>query len=603
MIRMIFSTVRAPQEPALTVESLAIRQTGRPSIGGRAGDHAVGRQPIGERRWRTRRPRRTSPRRRAGAIRSRANSLPFARWPRGTSRRRPPRSRAQVGHRWVLGHRVVLLGRLLPGGHTHLVTTIRTAARLGTAAGRTRSSLTVASGAGRLAGTLTPSAAVADRLRPTGHGDRHERAQHRLEAGEGHADRVAVELDQPADAGAASRRPRASTCSRRVTSDCSSAGSLPVSLSPSSTRNAEPRGSPRGWPGSRRAWNSAPISDPARCRCSSRSSREALHRAAHADERGRRRAATCDTHQAAPSSSSRQVVGHRLEPRLHRAAAQPVEHLESRLEHGQAVDRQPPAPRPPVERATRRVRRRRCCRRRRACASPSASRGTARRRRAGTAAAACGTAPAASPWRRRRRRRRCSAAGCRRCGRAPRRPPRPRSAGTPVVTMQNSSPPMRAARLPCASPLARLTASATATISRSPASWPNESLTCLSRLMSASTSDTGVPSLGVVAPCSPRAARPRRAGWPGPSAGPGTPAVRCARGGRPARRRPRPGWPPRRPKSMSVRANRRWPGVPGRVDLAPDPRVDHERHAEAGVLAAARRAARPPTVPSSTSAT
>ena len=31
MIRMIFSTVRAPHEPALTVESLAIRQTGRPS--------------------------------------------------------------------------------------------------------------------------------------------------------------------------------------------------------------------------------------------------------------------------------------------------------------------------------------------------------------------------------------------------------------------------------------------------------------------------------------------------------------------------------------------------------------------------------------------
>ena len=31
MIRMIFSTVRAPHEPAFTVESLAIRQTGRPS--------------------------------------------------------------------------------------------------------------------------------------------------------------------------------------------------------------------------------------------------------------------------------------------------------------------------------------------------------------------------------------------------------------------------------------------------------------------------------------------------------------------------------------------------------------------------------------------
>ena len=32
MIRMIFSTVRAPQEPAFTVESLAIRQTVRPSM-------------------------------------------------------------------------------------------------------------------------------------------------------------------------------------------------------------------------------------------------------------------------------------------------------------------------------------------------------------------------------------------------------------------------------------------------------------------------------------------------------------------------------------------------------------------------------------------
>src|SRR6516162_9972154 len=32
MIRMIFSTVRAPQEPALTVESLAISATGLPSI-------------------------------------------------------------------------------------------------------------------------------------------------------------------------------------------------------------------------------------------------------------------------------------------------------------------------------------------------------------------------------------------------------------------------------------------------------------------------------------------------------------------------------------------------------------------------------------------
>jgi hypothetical protein len=32
MILMIFSTVRAPHDPALTVESLAIRQTGRPAM-------------------------------------------------------------------------------------------------------------------------------------------------------------------------------------------------------------------------------------------------------------------------------------------------------------------------------------------------------------------------------------------------------------------------------------------------------------------------------------------------------------------------------------------------------------------------------------------
>jgi len=32
MIRMIFSTVRAPHDPALTVESFAISATGRPSM-------------------------------------------------------------------------------------------------------------------------------------------------------------------------------------------------------------------------------------------------------------------------------------------------------------------------------------------------------------------------------------------------------------------------------------------------------------------------------------------------------------------------------------------------------------------------------------------
>ena len=41
-MRRIFSTVRLPHEPALTVESLAITQTVRPSMRARAGDHAVG---------------------------------------------------------------------------------------------------------------------------------------------------------------------------------------------------------------------------------------------------------------------------------------------------------------------------------------------------------------------------------------------------------------------------------------------------------------------------------------------------------------------------------------------------------------------------------
>ena len=45
--RTIFSTVRAPHEPALTVGSLAITHTGRPSMRPDAGDHAVGRQVVG----------------------------------------------------------------------------------------------------------------------------------------------------------------------------------------------------------------------------------------------------------------------------------------------------------------------------------------------------------------------------------------------------------------------------------------------------------------------------------------------------------------------------------------------------------------------------
>ena len=49
MRRTIFSTVRAPHDPALTVGSLAITQTGRPSIRPDAGDDTVGGQIVGDR--------------------------------------------------------------------------------------------------------------------------------------------------------------------------------------------------------------------------------------------------------------------------------------------------------------------------------------------------------------------------------------------------------------------------------------------------------------------------------------------------------------------------------------------------------------------------
>ena len=77
MIRMIFSTVRAPQEPAFTVESLAIRQTRRPSTvawpvttpsAGRPSAKALASSPSS-----TKEPSSTN-----RAIRSRAKSLPFA---------------------------------------------------------------------------------------------------------------------------------------------------------------------------------------------------------------------------------------------------------------------------------------------------------------------------------------------------------------------------------------------------------------------------------------------------------------------------------------------------------------------------------------------
>ena len=77
MIRMIFSTVRAPQEPALTVESLAISATGRPSIvavpvttpsAGRSAARALANAPSS-----VKEPSSTSRR-----TRSRAKALPLA---------------------------------------------------------------------------------------------------------------------------------------------------------------------------------------------------------------------------------------------------------------------------------------------------------------------------------------------------------------------------------------------------------------------------------------------------------------------------------------------------------------------------------------------
>jgi len=77
MIRMIFSTVRAPHDPALTVESLAITHTGRPSTvawpvmtpsAGSPSASTLASAPSS-----TKEP--SSTRR---AIRSRANSLPLA---------------------------------------------------------------------------------------------------------------------------------------------------------------------------------------------------------------------------------------------------------------------------------------------------------------------------------------------------------------------------------------------------------------------------------------------------------------------------------------------------------------------------------------------
>ena len=72
--RTIFSTVRAPHEPALTVGSLAMTHTGRPSMRPTpVTTPSAGRSPAAPSRWRAARPRRTS-RRRAAARAGRART-------------------------------------------------------------------------------------------------------------------------------------------------------------------------------------------------------------------------------------------------------------------------------------------------------------------------------------------------------------------------------------------------------------------------------------------------------------------------------------------------------------------------------------------------
>ena len=77
MIRMIFSTVRAPQEPALTVESFAISATGRPlTVAVPVITPSAGRPSASTLAYRPSSVK--LPSSASSAIRSRANSLPAA---------------------------------------------------------------------------------------------------------------------------------------------------------------------------------------------------------------------------------------------------------------------------------------------------------------------------------------------------------------------------------------------------------------------------------------------------------------------------------------------------------------------------------------------
>ena len=113
MMRMIFSTVRAPQEPAFTVESLAISATGRPSMvavpvttpsaGRPLGQHVGERAVLGE-AARVDQQRDPLPGEQL-ALRGRLLVIPL-----GAARRDPGPDLAKVG---MAGARLVLLRCLL----------------------------------------------------------------------------------------------------------------------------------------------------------------------------------------------------------------------------------------------------------------------------------------------------------------------------------------------------------------------------------------------------------------------------------------------------------------------------------------------------------
>src|SRR5215218_3119455 len=192
MMRMIFSTVRAPQEPALTVESLAISATGRPSMvavpvttpsAGRSSATTLAKAPSS-----TKDPSSTSSR-----TRSRAKSLPlpalawwyFAAPPRSTRAR-------SSGTGGCSGRGLCSSLRAVGTGDTAGLTSgLLGGRRPGDVADP--GSLTVAGGRPCRSGA--------------GHRDRHQGAQHRLERTHRQADRVAEDLDQPAAGLVAGARP------------------------------------------------------------------------------------------------------------------------------------------------------------------------------------------------------------------------------------------------------------------------------------------------------------------------------------------------------------------------------------------------------------